>query len=321
MIYELLTGELPLGRFAPPSEKVSVDVRLDEIVLHTLAKEPSLRYQRVSEVGSDMQALSAAQAKAGDHNHEAMVAAQKARANVHSNARPAPPVKSYAPSPELPGPFPNSNFFGTIREPQTYRNIFYLLLSFPLGLIYFVFLVVFLSLGLGTLIIWIGAFILLMTFMAVRGFTAMERHLTVSMLRTSIPDRRPRYSPAPPTHQSTFDRAKRLVFSRESWAGIVYLMVKFPLGVVSFVLTVALLPVSIALMFSANHADDSSSGSEYFLLGNRHSDRNGSVCLPRIDAVLFGRPHPQRHGLAARSMGAALFETPTGELKNGLGFQ
>jgi hypothetical protein len=250
VIYELLTGELPLGRFAPPSEKVSVDVRLDEIVLHTLAKEPSLRYQRVSEVGSDMQALSAAQAKAGDHNHEAMVAAQKARANVHPHARPAPPVKSYAPSPELPGPFPGSNFFGTVREPQTYRNIFYLLLSFPLGLIYFVFLVVFLSLGLGTLIIWIGAFILLMTFMAVRGFTAMERQLTVSMLRTSIPDRRPRHSPAPPTNQSAFDRAKHLVFSRESWAGIVYLMVKFPLGVVSFVLTVALLPVSIALMLT-----------------------------------------------------------------------
>ncbi len=33
VFYELLTGELPIGRFAPPSQKVQVDVRLDEVVL------------------------------------------------------------------------------------------------------------------------------------------------------------------------------------------------------------------------------------------------------------------------------------------------
>src|SRR5881397_1015292 len=32
VFYELLTGELPLGRFPPPSRKVEVDVRLDEVV-------------------------------------------------------------------------------------------------------------------------------------------------------------------------------------------------------------------------------------------------------------------------------------------------
>ena len=45
VFYEMLTGELPLGRFAPPSQKVQVDVRLDEVVLHTLEKEPQRRYQ------------------------------------------------------------------------------------------------------------------------------------------------------------------------------------------------------------------------------------------------------------------------------------
>ena len=57
VIYELLTGELPLGRFAPPSKKVSLDIRLDEIVLQTLEKEPSQRYQRVSHVKTDVQLL------------------------------------------------------------------------------------------------------------------------------------------------------------------------------------------------------------------------------------------------------------------------
>ncbi len=58
VFYEMLTGELPLGRFAPPSQKVHVDVRLDNVVLRTLEKEPERRYQHISEVKSDVEAIS-----------------------------------------------------------------------------------------------------------------------------------------------------------------------------------------------------------------------------------------------------------------------
>jgi serine/threonine protein kinase len=58
VFYELLTGELPLGRFAPPSRKIEVDVRLDEVVLKTLAKEPELRYQQASHVKTDVEGVS-----------------------------------------------------------------------------------------------------------------------------------------------------------------------------------------------------------------------------------------------------------------------
>jgi serine/threonine protein kinase len=50
VFYEMLTGELPLGRFQPPSHKVEMDVRLDEVVLRALEKEPSRRYQQASQV-------------------------------------------------------------------------------------------------------------------------------------------------------------------------------------------------------------------------------------------------------------------------------
>ncbi len=50
VFYEMLTGELPLGKFAPPSHRVQVDVRLDEVVLRALEKEPERRYQRISQV-------------------------------------------------------------------------------------------------------------------------------------------------------------------------------------------------------------------------------------------------------------------------------
>ena len=57
VFYEMLTGELPIGRFAPPSEKVQIDVRLDEVVLRTLEKEPQRRYQHASQIKSDVQSI------------------------------------------------------------------------------------------------------------------------------------------------------------------------------------------------------------------------------------------------------------------------
>ncbi|MCL4788144.1 MAG: serine/threonine protein kinase [Verrucomicrobia bacterium] len=50
VFYEMLTGELPLGRFSLPSQKAAVDVRLDELVLRTLEKEPGRRFQQASEL-------------------------------------------------------------------------------------------------------------------------------------------------------------------------------------------------------------------------------------------------------------------------------
>ena len=50
VFYELLTGELPIGRFAPPSKKAQVDARIDEVVLRALENEPAERYQHVSEM-------------------------------------------------------------------------------------------------------------------------------------------------------------------------------------------------------------------------------------------------------------------------------
>lgn len=59
IFYEMLTGELPLGRFAPPSQKSQIDVRLDEVVLRSLEKEPIRRYQHASEIKSDIESIAA----------------------------------------------------------------------------------------------------------------------------------------------------------------------------------------------------------------------------------------------------------------------
>ena len=57
VFYEMLTGELPIGRFEAPSQKVQIDVRLDEVVLRTLEKEPQRRYQAASAIKSDLDSI------------------------------------------------------------------------------------------------------------------------------------------------------------------------------------------------------------------------------------------------------------------------
>ena len=57
VFYEMLTGELPLGRFAPPSAKSTADPRLDEVVLRTLEKERERRTQTAGEVKTQVETI------------------------------------------------------------------------------------------------------------------------------------------------------------------------------------------------------------------------------------------------------------------------
>ena len=50
VLYEMLTGELPIGRFAPPSKKTDLDERVDDVVLRALEKERERRYRSASEM-------------------------------------------------------------------------------------------------------------------------------------------------------------------------------------------------------------------------------------------------------------------------------
>jgi len=57
VFYELLTRELPIGRFMPPSEKTPMDPRIDKVVMRALEKERRRRYQTVGEVKTGVEAI------------------------------------------------------------------------------------------------------------------------------------------------------------------------------------------------------------------------------------------------------------------------
>ena len=57
VFYEMLTGELPLGRFEVPSKKAGMDARLDDLVLRALERQPGKRFQQASEMRLELEAI------------------------------------------------------------------------------------------------------------------------------------------------------------------------------------------------------------------------------------------------------------------------
>lgn len=135
-------------------------------------------------------------------------------------------------------------FFGVVSQSQSYLNIVYLLLSFPAGLFYFIFLVTGLSLGLGLAIIWIGIPILLMVLAGWWGMLIFEREMATRLLRVEIaPMTR---DPNPPP--GMWARLKSILTNPVTWKGLAYLFARFPLGILAFVIVVTWFSLAIGLL-------------------------------------------------------------------------
>jgi serine/threonine-protein kinase len=78
VFYQMLTGELPGKKIEPPSSKVQIDVRLDEIVLRALEKNPELRYQQVSEVKTMVETIVGSSGRESAHSEKSEIGKPKA---------------------------------------------------------------------------------------------------------------------------------------------------------------------------------------------------------------------------------------------------
>ncbi|MHB8933939.1 MAG: sensor domain-containing protein [Bellilinea sp.] len=145
----------------------------------------------------------------------------------------------------------NSNiidkFFRVVANGQTYLNYIYLFLAFPLGLIYFIFLVVGISVGLATIIVWVGLLILLMVIAGWWLLAGFERIMAISLLRVDI---QPMSTARSDKAQTTMEKLGAFLSNPVTWKGLVFLLAKFPLGIVSFVTLVTLTAVTIILITS-----------------------------------------------------------------------
>lgn len=152
-----------------------------------------------------------------------------------------------------------SNVFNVVKRPQTYVNVFYLLLSFPLGIAYFVFLVTGLSVGFGLVVIWVGVPILALVLAGSWALSRFEQESTSRMLHVDIPPIPLRKSAEPIEAGDSLSGVERIFIGtwrqfkaqlsdRLTWTGMLYLLIKFPIGVASFVIVVTLVSVTAALL-------------------------------------------------------------------------
>ncbi len=139
---------------------------------------------------------------------------------------------------------PLAAFFGVLADRRAYLGLVYLLLTFPLGLAYFVFLITGVSLGLGLFILWIGAILLLGVIAGSFALSLFERMQATWLLDADLG----------PTWQYPIEnlgfwaRIKALLANRVTWTGMLFQFLKFPLGLACFVFLVVIFSLSGALL-------------------------------------------------------------------------
>jgi hypothetical protein len=137
-----------------------------------------------------------------------------------------------------------SNFFGVMVRSQTYLNALYLLLAFPLGLAYFLFLITGISLGFALLIVWVGLLILVLVIAGWYGLIFFERWLAIHLLHEDIPPMSRRSL----NGLSLWQQFTAMITNPVTWKGLAYLLARFPLGILFFTILVTLVSVSGALL-------------------------------------------------------------------------
>ena len=135
-----------------------------------------------------------------------------------------------------------NNFFSVIGNSQTYLNMLYLLLSFILGIFYFVILVTGISLGFGLIITLIGIPLLVGVIFLWKEFAYFERDQAIHILGMKLPLKKQKKI------KGFWRRLWRGIKEPFTWKSLGYLFLKFPLGIFSFVLLVTLLSVSLSFI-------------------------------------------------------------------------
>ncbi len=135
-------------------------------------------------------------------------------------------------------------YFEVEIRPQTYLNLVYLLLSFPLGVLYFIFLITGVSLGLPLVFLLVGVAILAAVFAVSWQMAAFERSLAISLLHIKIP---PMANEA--SKSDTFlQRAWNMLVNPVTWKGLLFLLCKFPLGIINFVLVISIFALVLVMI-------------------------------------------------------------------------
>jgi Putative sensor/HAAS len=137
-----------------------------------------------------------------------------------------------------------SRFFGVLADPRAWGALLYLFLSLWIGIVYFTWAVVGISLSVGLLVLIVGLPLLALFLLSIRGIAFIEGRLVEALLGVRMPRRR-MFS-----DDSTgfWTRVKNLFTQRITWTALVYCLLRLGLGIVYFIVFGVLIGLSVYLI-------------------------------------------------------------------------
>ncbi|WP_436911816.1 sensor domain-containing protein [Halosimplex marinum] len=126
-------------------------------------------------------------------------------------------------------------FLGVVVDPQTYRNLTYLLLTFPLGVLYFTLIVTGGSAGLSLVPLLVGVPLLLAVLALAALLADFETRLARGLLGTDVTYETPLRVRG---EAEPVEFAKRLALDPRSYLAVGYLLSKFAIGIAAFTILV-----------------------------------------------------------------------------------
>jgi hypothetical protein len=164
-----------------------------------------------------------------------------AKAYLEIERRLPPP---FAARPEPEGRNPLQRFVGVLGDPRAYAALFFMLFSMITGIIYFTWAVTGISLSAGLMVTILGLPFFGLFVFSVQGLSLVEGRLIEALLGIRMPRRPASARPG----KGLWGKFKARVTDRRVWTTLFYLILKLPLGVLSFSLFIVLLAYALQLI-------------------------------------------------------------------------
>jgi hypothetical protein len=138
-------------------------------------------------------------------------------------------------------------FVDVVAQPESYRSIAFLLIGLPLGTIWFTVLVTGVSVALSMLVVaLLGIPMLLGLWYVTRSFANVERRMANALLGQRLP----RSSMNSLDRGNVWVRLRSMTRDRDRWRELVYLMLRFPIGVATFTLAVTAIVTPLLVAYA-----------------------------------------------------------------------
>ena len=136
---------------------------------------------------------------------------------------------------------PLGSFFGIYTDPRAWGSLFYMLIAFVTGVVYFSWATTGLSVSIAFALFIFGMPVALLFLLSVRGVAWLEGRLVEALLGVRMP-RRQLFAPQ---NSKLLERIKILVTDKHTWLSMLYMLLQFVLGTAYFVVLVTVISLSL----------------------------------------------------------------------------